>query len=360
MTDQLADTFAQFYPLDSLRPQTREQLASEAALADYLEGETLFRAGDMDTETLYLLEGEVAGHYVDGKVKNVVAGSLQGRYPLGDSQPRRFTAVVVSSHARIARLDRRYMEKVIAWDQLSRNENFRHFDPSQDGNRWVFRLLQSRAFHKMPTGNIERMFQRFEEIDVKAGDVIVTEGDAADYFYVIKDGAASVSKHLDKTSEAESIVAYLVRGDCFGEDALLSNTTRNATVTMMQDGRLMRLSKKSFEEVLKPPVVEWLTPGQASILARSGAVVIDVRQPSEFEQQAIKGAINLPLFRLREDAADRFDRDTKLIVYCNTGERASAAAFILTKLGFDAYALQGGLNGMLRQQGRANPPQAAS
>ncbi|MCB1568177.1 MAG: rhodanese-like domain-containing protein, partial [Xanthomonadales bacterium] len=38
------------------------------------------------------------------------------------------------------------------------------------------------------------------------------------------------------------------------------------------------------------------------------------------------------------------------IVYCNTGERSSAAAFILTRMGFDAYALQGGLFGMLRQQ----------
>lgn len=355
MSSSITETFAQFYPLDSLRPQTREQLAGEAALSDYLEGETLFRAGDMDAETLYLLEGEIAGHYADGKVKNIVAGSLQGRYPIGDSTPRRFTALVASPFARVARLDRRYTEKVIAWDQLSRSENFRHFDPSQDGNRWVFRLLQSRAFHKMPTGSIERMFQRFEEVDAKSGEVIVREGDAADFFYVIKDGAASVSKHLD-AAESESIVAYLVRGDCFGEDALLSNTTRNATVTMMQDGRLMRLSKKAFEEVLKPPVIEWLTPGQASILARSGAVVLDVRQPAEFEQQAIKGSINVPLFRLREDAADRFDRNAKLIVYCNTGERSSAAAFILTKLGFDAYALQGGLNGMLRQQERTQAP----
>ena len=94
--------------------------------------------------------------------------------------------------------------------------------------------------------------------------MLIREGDAAEYFYVIKDGAASVSKQLDGT---ESVVAYLVRGDCFGEDALLSNSTRNATVKMMQDSRLMRLSKRAFEEVLKPPVVEWLTPGQASLLA---------------------------------------------------------------------------------------------
>ena len=337
---------AKLYPLESLRPETRDQLASEASETEYARDEVLFRNGDIDSDTFYLLEGEVSGHYPDGKVKNVSASALQGRYPIGDSQPRRFTATIASDTARIARLDRRYTEKVIAWDQLSRAENFKHFDAAPDGNRWVFRLLQSRAFHKMPTGNIERMFQRFEEIQVKAGDTIIREGDVADYFYVIKDGACSVSKYLDGV---ESVVAYLVRGDCFGEDALLSNTKRNATVKMMQDGRLMRLGKKPFEEVLKPPVVEWLTPGQASLMARDGATVIDVRLPEEHELRAIKGSVNIPLYRLREDAAEQFRKGGKYIVYCNTGERSSAAAFILTKLGFDAFALQGGLMGMVRQ-----------
>ncbi|HRQ36063.1 MAG: cyclic nucleotide-binding domain-containing protein [Chiayiivirga sp.] len=345
MNTTMTDALARLYPLDALRPETRDQLAGEAAFSDYARGEVLFRAGDMDDDTLYLLDGAVSAEYPDGKTRQFEAGALQGRYSLGDSQPRRFTATVSSPSARIARFDRRYLEKVIAWDQIARTAS--EADGGADANRWVFRLLQSRAFRKMPTGNIERMFQGFEEIAVRADDVIVREGDPGDYFYVIKEGAASVLKHLD---DSESVVAYLVRGDCFGEDALLANTTRNATVKMMQDGRLMRLSRRTFEDVLKPPVVEWVNPAQASLLARTGATVIDVRLPAEFEQRAIRDAINLPLYRLREDAVDRFGRDDKLIVYCNTGERSAAAAFILTRLGFDVYALQGGLLGMLRQQ----------
>src|SRR5690606_33255052 len=77
---------ADLYPLDSLRPETLAQLASEAALAEYARGETLFRAGDLDSDTVYLLEGEVSGEYPDGRVKKVSSGSLQGRYPIGDSQ----------------------------------------------------------------------------------------------------------------------------------------------------------------------------------------------------------------------------------------------------------------------------------
>src|SRR5690606_17709496 len=81
---------------------------------------------------------------------------------------------------------------------------------------------------------------------------------------------------------------------------------------------------------LKPPVVEWLTPGQASILARKGAVVVDVRLPAEHAQRSIKDSLNIPLSILREEASEKFDRRQKFVVYCNTGER-SAAAFILTR-----------------------------
>src|SRR5690606_34338720 len=130
---------ADLYPLDSLRPETLAQLASEAALAEYARGETLFRAGDLDSDTVYLLEGEVSGEYPDGRVKKVSSGSLQGRYPIGDSQPRRFTATVSSKNARVVRLDRRYTEKVIAWDQLSRSAGFRASDPPPAGTAWLLR-----------------------------------------------------------------------------------------------------------------------------------------------------------------------------------------------------------------------------
>jgi len=139
-----------------------------------------------------------------------------------------------------------------------------------------------------------------------------------------------------------------VRGDTFGEDALLASTLRNATVTMIKDGKLMRLSKKAFEEVLKPPAVDWLSPGMASIMARQGAVVVDVRMKEEHARRAIKDAISVPLYTLRETVAN-FDKSKKYIVYCNTGERSAAAAFILGKLGFEVYALQGGISGMIRQ-----------
>jgi len=110
----------------------------------------------------------------------------------------------------------------------------------------------------------------------------------------------------------------------------------------------MRLAKQSFDEVMKPPAVTWLTPGMASIMARQGAIVLDVRMREEHSQRAIKDAVSMPLYTLRETVPE-LDKSKRYIVYCNTGERSAAAAFILANLGFDVFALQGGISGMIRQ-----------
>ncbi|AVP98379.1 hypothetical protein C7S18_14815 [Ahniella affigens] len=346
-----AATLAKLYPLDKLRPESLDQLVKECAIEEVGKGAVLFRAGDTDEHTLYVLSGVVRGDYPDGKTKTTDGNSLQGRYALGDLQPRRFTATVDSMTAHILKVDRRYTEKVITWDQLTRQTTFKHYDADPGANRWVFRLLHNRALHKLPTGAVERLFQRLEEIPVSRGQVIIREGDEADYFFVIKEGTASVSK---LTEGGDAIVAYLVRGDTFGEDALLTRSVRNATVAMMSAGKLMRLSHRDFAEILTPPVVDWVSPGKASILARQGAQILDVRTIEEFEERAIKGAMNIPLLNLR-DRIDELDRKREVLVYCGTGERSAAAAFILSKIGFTSYALQGGLSAMMKQLEKAPP-----
>lgn len=336
---------AKLFPLESLRAETREQLGRDAIISTYSRHDYVFEAGSEDDDTVYLLEGELLCEYPDGRKVAHVATAQHGRYPLNDAIPRRFAAKVTSGKAKTLRLDRRFLEKVITWDQVSRTETYQHFDASPGANSWVFRLLNSHAFLKLPTGNIEKMFQRFEEIKALPGEIIMREGDAPDYFYVIREGTASVSKYLDG---APQVVAYLREGDIFGEDALLANAPRNATVRTMQGGRLMRLKKQDFESVLKPPMVHWVLPADAARLVKNGAIILDVRMPEEYAQRGIDDAVNIPLYRLREDANLALPTGSNLVVYCNTGERSAAAAFILNGLGYTVHALHGGLGAMLR------------
>src|SRR5690606_41321255 len=69
--------------------------------------------------------------------------------------------------------------------------------------------------------------------------------------------------------------------------------------------------------------------------------------------------VNIPLYRLREDIGSVAAPGTKLVVYCNTGERSAAAACVLKRLGYEVSALHGGLGAMLRMMAGRGSPTAA-
>ena len=80
----------------------------------------------------------------------------------------------------------------------------------------------------------------------------------------------------------------------------------------------------------------------AKELVANGAQWLDVRLESEHENAGIKGSLNIPLFMLRLKV-DSLPSDVPYIIYCDSGRRSSAAAFLLSERGFQAYVLKGGL-----------------
>ena len=119
-------------------------------------------------------------------------------------------------------------------------------------------------------------------------------------------------------------LAELSVGDTFGEEALISEAKRNATVTMLTDGVLMRLSKEDFRELMNEPLQQWVGYPEARETHRSAAASwLDVRLPSEYQNLAIEGALNIPLYFIRLKLAT-LDRDVPYVVYCDTGRRSAA------------------------------------
>lgn len=73
-----------------------------------------------------------------------------------------------------------------------------------------------------------------------------------------------------------------------------------------------------------------------------GAFVLDVREPSEFADGSIPGAVNIPLGDLPRRLAD-VPRDRTIACLCRSGNRSGKAQSILVDKGYDAVNLTGGM-----------------
>ena len=77
--------------------------------------------------------------------------------------------------------------------------------------------------------HIDELLNKFKRIDVKAGQVLIREGSEGDYYYVIESGKCRVERMIGGVC---MLLAELKSGDAFGEEALVSEAKRNATITM--------------------------------------------------------------------------------------------------------------------------------
>ncbi len=204
------------------------------------------------------------------------------------------------------------------------------------------------TFQQLPAERFTELINRFETCDTRQGDVVIRQGETGDYYYLVRDGRFSVSR---KTRDGKTgTLAELGPGDVFGEEALISNAPRNATVTSMGDGLLVRLAKASFDELLKPTLIRALSHAETEKMLKNGAGLLDVRTEDEFGQGALRIAQNLPLYRLRR-VLDQLDKGKPYILCCQTGLRSNTAAFLMNQRGFDVYVLAGGLQSLRKQAG---------
>ncbi len=78
-----------------------------------------------------------------------------------------------------------------------------------------------------------------------------------------------------------------------------------------------------------------------------GTVLIDVREPSEFREGHLPGAVNIPMGQL-PGRLDELDRSQAVLVVCASGNRSGAMVDVLTAAGYDATNVAGGTTAWLR------------
>jgi phage shock protein E len=77
-------------------------------------------------------------------------------------------------------------------------------------------------------------------------------------------------------------------------------------------------------------------------LVKDGAVILDVRSPSEFQSGHVKGAVNVPVDQLKRHLNQFPDKQKPLITCCASGMRSAAAAETLRAAGYQNVYNGGG------------------
>ncbi len=332
-----------FSPLDGLKAENLHALARKTQVRELGAGRVLFKEGDSDKRTFYLVDGQIELRADDRLMGVIKSGTAEARAPLAPGLPRKFTARAATDVEYIV-IDSDLLDVLLTWDQTGQYEvselgsGGESLDVTGD---WMTTLLQTKAFHRIPPANIQAIFMRMQRINYRARDVVIKQGTEGDYFYVVVAGRCVVTRETPLNKEGIKL-AELGPGDSFGEEALIAEAKRNATVTMITDGTLMRLGKADFQTLLNEPLLQWVDQEKAREIVANGGKWLDVRLPSEFQNFRIDDAVNIPLYFIRLKL-NALDKKTQYVVCCDTGRRSSAAAYILSERGFDAYVLKGGL-----------------
>ena len=328
-----------YHPLDTLNAESLREICSKLIIVEINKGDNIFIQGDAKADHIFLHGGEV-DLLENGKViKTLKAETEDTKTALAHIIPRNFTAIAKSNVIAFM-IDSDLLDMMLTWDQTG---TFQVDELSGGENDdWMSRILNTEAFRRIPPANIQAIFTSLEDIQVNPGDAVIKQGEPGDYFYIVKSGRCMVTRKMPG-QDKDIKLAELEAGTSFGEEALISDAERNATIVMLSKGVLSRLSKEQFLSLLNEPMLDVIDFDDSKGKVESGNTEwLDVRLPNEFQSAHIKGATHLPLIFLRMKI-DTLDKNKNYILYCDTGRRSSSASYILNERGFNTSVLKNGL-----------------
>ena len=89
-----------------------------------------------------------------------------------------------------------------------------------------------------------------------------------------------------------------------------------------------------------------INEGVAHAAQVRNALLVDVRNPSEYNGGHIPGSINFAMSRILKEAEEAFpDQSQPIFVYCQSGARSARAAKLLELMGYEHVTDLGGISG---------------
>ena len=182
---------------------------------------------------------------------------------------------------------------IVAYDrELIRRDRLRD---AVDASQRAVDLVRTRYVSGLT--NFQNLLDTLETVAFNEGDMVVKQGEPGDFYYIVQSGRCEVIRSGAKNREIK--LAELKSGDTFGEEALISNAKRNASVRMVQAGELARMTKDDFSELIKAPLLNSVSLETARERVANGASWLDVRFEDLGEVEVKNIARPVPVFTVQ-------------------------------------------------------------
>lgn len=239
---------AQVPLLSRLEVRMRSELAVHMSVVNMEEEATIMRQGEFG-DCMYVIESGSASVEVNGSpVARLEVGNFFGEQALLNDTPRSAT-IVATAQCRLLKLCGEIFRKHV-------------MSVMSVSAKLEMMLTQVPLLSKLERGTVSRLAQSAIMREYKSGAQIIKQGAIGESVFIVEKGECVVT--VDDVGEVgrKQVAEY------FGEQSLLQDAPRNATVTACDGGvRCIELSRNIFEQYVSNIVRVELLLGQVAILA---------------------------------------------------------------------------------------------
>jgi CRP-like cAMP-binding protein/predicted nucleic acid-binding Zn-ribbon protein len=318
-------------PLNELDQEKLHELAESSSVMQFTKGNSVSSATEK-TQLAFLLSGSVECAPGAAHAEVVKAGTARARHPI--LSPDKRNRVLAKNDVTVLCVDSELLDFLLNWGQGDGLE-VAEIDAGES-NDWIDGLMQSETVLSLSPASIQALMSAIAPVEYDANEVIFRQGDAPDYYYIISRGRCVVT-HRSTERDAPVELATLEAGDTFGEEALIADVTRNATVRMIEQGLLLRLEKNDFNNLLRKSLINTINAEEAQKLIHKGALRLDIRSANEFARDG--EGVNIPFAGLRNRIGE-LKKEQPYIVVSDDNRMSAVAAFLLSQKQFNVYLLK--------------------
>ncbi|MDX2043751.1 MAG: peptidase domain-containing ABC transporter [Acidobacteriota bacterium] len=245
MTDKR--TTLEELPMMMFLPDELKRLVMDCFVpASFGFGGDILREGE-DADAVYVL--------TEGRARMVKRGANGEEIPLSVLKPgetfgatglldpsligKRQTTVRASSDVQAYKLDPALFQALLA----NHPEVKTYFQIEQRHRQLANFIKLYTPLAKLPADALKLLAMEAETVSVRAGETIIKQGDAIGPMFIVEEGRARV---WETQGARQRELAFLRKGELFGELSIVRHQPRRATVEAMTDCRLIRINEATF------------------------------------------------------------------------------------------------------------------